>query len=154
MSMDHRDTPALPRRVFVAAGMSAVLAGSAIALSVLGGMSDVEASSFQFSRGVSLSAGEEARLRGLLAEALPDERVHVTIVGHTGDSGDVAANLALSEERAALVQAMALAAGIGTDRMTFQGVGGSAPLPKENGESERSYQSRLARVEVTLQLRR
>lgn len=154
MSMNQRETPFIPRRAFVAAGLSAVLAGSTVSLAVLGGMSRVEASAFQFSRGTSLATGEEARLRGLLAKALPDARVHVTILGHTGDAGDATANLALSEERAALVQAIAEAAGIGPDRMTAQGVGGAAPLPQENGESDRAYQSRLARVEVSLQMRK
>jgi len=154
VNSDHHNTPVLPRRVFVTAGLSAVLAGAAVLLAIFGGMSDVETSSFQFSRGVSFAAGEEARLRGLLAQALPDQRVHVTILGHTGDAGDVDANLALSEERATLVQAMALAAGIGPDRVTVQGVGGNAPLPKDNSESDRAYQSRLARVEVSLQLRK
>lgn len=154
MRMTQRATPILPRRAFVAAGLSAVLAGSAVSLAIFGGMSKVRASSFQFSRGTSLATGEEARLRGLLAQALADERIHVTVLGHTGDAGDPAANLALSDERAAVVHAMALAAGIEPDRITLKGVGGAAPLPQVDGESDRAYQSRLARVEVALQLRK
>ena len=154
MSMNKRATPLMPRRAFFAAGLSAVLAGSAASLAVFGKMSEVQASSFQFSRGTSLVAGEEVRLRGLLSQALPDERIHVTILAHTGDAGDVAANLALSEERAAVVQSMALATGIGQDRITVHSVGGASPLPQEDGESDRAYQSRLARVEVALQLRK
>ncbi|MEM9426959.1 MAG: OmpA family protein [Pseudomonadota bacterium] len=154
MSVNQRETPLIPRRAFVAAGLSAVLAGAAVSLGVIGGVSGVEASAFQFSRGVSLATGEEARLRGILARALPDERIHVTILGHTGDAGDATANLALSEERAALVQSMAQAAGIPPDRITALGLGGAAPLPKEDGESDRAYQSRLARVEVSLQMRK
>lgn len=154
MSMNQREAPLIPRRAFFAAGLSAVMAGSAVSLAVLGGMSDVEASSFQFSRGTSLAAGEEARLQGLLAQALPDERIHVTVLGHSGDAGDAAANLALSEERALLVHSAAKAMGIGNDRITARGVGGATPLPKVDGESDRAYQSRLARVEVSLQLRK
>lgn len=154
MSVKQRETPLIPRRTFVAAGLSAVLAGTAVSLGVIGGVSGVEASAFQFSRGVSLATGEEARLRGMLARALPDERVHVTILGHTGEAGDATANLALSEERAALVQSIAQAVGITPDRITARGVGGASPLPKEDGESDRAYQSRLARVEVSLQMRK
>ncbi|MEM8803590.1 MAG: OmpA family protein [Pseudomonadota bacterium] len=134
--------------------MSAVLAGSAVALGILGGASQVQTGSFQFSRGLSFANGDEARLRGLLAGAVADERIHVTIVGHTGSAGDDAANLELSEERADLAQTMAVTLGIPASRITARGVGGAAPLAKEDGESDRAYQSRLARVEVSLQMRR
>lgn len=150
----QQTAPLLPRRAFLAAGLSAVVAGSAVALGLLGGLSAVDAESFQFSRGTSLANGEEGRLRGFLASALPDERVHVTIVGHSGSTGDAAANLALSEERAAFAKALAEEVGIAPSRITASGVGGGAPLSQDSGESDRSYQSRLARVEVSLQLRR
>ncbi len=152
--MKEHEHPFLPRRAFFAAGLSAILAGSATTLAVIGGLSETEGGMFQFSRGVSLTSGAEVRLRGLLARALPDERVHVTIIGHTGDAGDASANLSLSEERAALALAMAEELGIARDRITSRGVGGASPLPREDGESERAYQSRLARVEVSLQMRR
>lgn len=154
MDVKQHDMPLFPRRAFLAAGLSAVLAGSGVALALFGGVSEVDADAFQFSRGVSLANGEEARLRGFLAAALPDERVHVTIVGHTGDAGDAAANLELSEERAAVALAMAQDMGFPPDRITSSGVGGASPLSKESGESDRAFQSRLARVEVSLQVRR
>lgn len=154
MDVKQQNTPLLPRRAFVAGGLSAVLAGAGVGLALLGGVSQVEASDFQFSRGVTLANGEEERLRGILARALPDERVHVTIVGHSGDVGDAAANLSLSEERAALAQSLALGLGIAADRITARGVGGASPLAQEDGESDRAYQARLARVEVSLQVRR
>ncbi len=146
--------PVIPRRAFVAAALSALAAGGAVTLGMLGGLSSVQSDVFQFSRGTSFVTGEEARLRGLLAEALPDERVHVTIVGHTGDAGDASANLALSEERAARAVSIAQSLGIPGDRITATGVGGDAPLAQANGESDRAFQSRLARVEISLQVRR
>lgn len=149
-----RKPPLLPRRVFLAATLSAVCAGGGAALAVLGGASNVETGSFQFTRGVSFAFGEEERLRGVLGRALKDERVHVTILGHTGSAGDPAANLVLSEQRAAIAEALARDLGIAPDRMTARGLGGASPLPKEDGEGDRAYQSRLARVDVSLQLRR
>ncbi|MDA9207834.1 OmpA family protein [Octadecabacter sp.] len=123
-------------------------------LSLWGGLSQINGDLFQFSRGSSFAASEENRLRGLLSQALPDERIHITIVAHTGNSGDASANLALSEDRAELVYTIATNLGIDAYRITARGVGGSAPLPKSEGESDRAYQSRLARVEVSLQMRK
>ena len=39
-------------------------------------------------------------------------------------------------------------------QLTVTGVGGAAPLPKRAGESDRAHQSRLARVDVSVQMRR
>ena len=121
---------------------------------MLGNLSSPASEVFQFSRGLALAAGEEARLRGFLADALADERVAVTIVGHTGDAGDTEANQTLSVERAEMVRQVAAGMGIAPARMNAQGVGGAAALPKQDGESARAYQARLARVEVALQMRR
>ncbi|MEO0381850.1 MAG: OmpA family protein [Pseudomonadota bacterium] len=146
--------PALPRRVFLAAGLSAVFAGSAVALGLLGGLSRVHSETFQFSRGTSLAAGEEARLRALLVSALNDDRIHVTIIAHTGSTGDVAANQDLSDMRAEMGQSIARDMGLATNRITARGVGGGSPAAKQTGESDRAHQSRLARMEVALQMRR
>jgi len=154
MSPNIQKMPLLPRRSFLAAGLSAVLAGSAAYLAIAGGVTAVQRATFQFSRGVSLAKGDREALRGFLARALPDERMHVTILAHTGSTGDSHANIKLSQERAAFVEALAKDLGIAQERITARGLGGSAPLGKDPGESERAFQSRLARVEVALQLRR
>ncbi|MEM6477775.1 MAG: OmpA family protein [Pseudomonadota bacterium] len=146
--------PIFPRRVFVAAALSAACAGGAAGLAGLGVLSAPQSAEFQFSRGTSFASGEEARLRALLAEALADERLNVTIIGHTGDAGDPQANLALSDERAALALEIAQSMGISAAQLSAQGVGGGAPLARLEGESERAHQIRLARVTVALQLRR
>lgn len=144
----------LPRRAFVAAALSAVTAASAVALGLYGGLSTPESQHFSFSRGLTWAGQDGERLRGFLAGALEDERIHVTIFGHSGSTGDAAANFNLSLERAELARAVAKNLGITADRMTVQGLGGGRPLPKMEGESTRAHQSRLSRVEVILQMRK
>lgn len=143
-----------PRRTLLAAGLSALVAGGAVGLAAIGNLSAVDQASFLFSRGTALANGSETQLRGFLAQALEDDRIVVVILGHSSNVGDETANLALSEERAVLAQEIATELGIARDRITATGVGGGAPLPKDTGESDRAYQSRLARVEVSLQRRR
>ncbi len=148
------NSPILPRRAFVVAALSAVTAASFISLGVIGGLSRIDQGMFQFTRGLSLAAGQESRLRGFLSDALSDERIQVIILGHTSDAGNDNANLKLSEERAALVRTIAEEMGIASDRITANGVGSSAPLDREEGETDRAFQQRMARVEVALQMRR
>lgn len=121
---------------------------------MVGGLSAPAAESFQFARSTAFVAGEETRLKGFLTTALKDDRIDVVILGHSGTLGDGAANLELSEARAAAALALAEDLGIATSRLTARGVGGGAPLVQEDGEGDRAYQSRLSRVEVTLQMRR
>lgn len=151
--MNERE-PRLPRRLFVAAGLAALLAAGGVSLATLGLATAPMTETFRFSRGASFAAGEEARLRGHLLPAVEDERVAVVIVGHTGTQGDEAANLSLSEERAAAARAIAVDAGIAADRITATGMGGAAPAARAPGLSDRAYETSLARVEVTLQVRR
>ena len=73
-----------PRRAFVAAVLSGVTAASAIGLGLYGGLSMPESQDFGFSRGVKWAAQDGERLRGFLARALEDDRIHVTIFGHSG----------------------------------------------------------------------
>ena len=146
--------PPLPRRVFLAAGLAAVTAAAATGLAVWGNLGAPETETFQFSRGASFANGEEDRLRGALTLALNDDRYAVVISGHSGTEGDAQANLELSETRAEAARAIALDLGIDPGRVTAAALGGGAPLAQEQGESDRAYQSRLARVDVTFQVRR
>lgn len=154
MNADGKSSPIFPRRAVIAAAFSALIAGSAVGFGIIGGMTAVQSDVFQFSRGLAFATGEEARLRGVLASALKDDRLYVTVLAHTGDAGDVAANLDLSQDRADLVMDMARQLGLDETQITAQGLGGGAPLPKLSDESDRAYQVRLARVEVSLQVRK
>ena len=146
--------PVFPRRAFVAAGLSALVAGGGVLLAGVGAITAPRTETFRFSRGTTFASGEGERLRGHLAGALADDRVHMTILGHSGDRGDAAANRALSEARAEAAATVAREMGLPAARITASGVGGSDPVPRRDGESDRAYQARLARVEVSLQVRR
>ncbi|MEM1341995.1 MAG: OmpA family protein [Pseudomonadota bacterium] len=147
-------SPAMPRRVFLAAGLAALTAGGAVALATLGGLGAPQQESFRFSRGTAFAAGEEDRLRAFVLEAARDDAIAVVIAGHSGTSGDAEANRDLSQDRAARAAEIARAAGVPDARISVVALGGAAPLSQETGEAERAYQARLARVEVSLQVRR
>jgi len=150
----ERATPVFPRRAFVAAGLSAIVAGGAVGLGYYGGVTAPVEQTFQFSRGTSLTAEDSAALRAFLTTALTDDRFVVTVIGHTGEAGDPSANQALSEARAMHVLEIATNMGIPASRIVATGVGGADPLPKDSDETDRAHQSRLARVVVSVQLRR
>ncbi|MEL6644212.1 MAG: OmpA family protein [Pseudomonadota bacterium] len=146
--------PRPPRRLFLASALAAVCAGGVTALVALGAVDQPQTETFQFARGTTFANGEEARLRALLAEAATDARIAVTVIGHSGTQGDATANTALSQARADLVADMAAAMGIDDTRLSATGIGGSAPLPKPDGVSDRAHESALSRVDVSLQVRR
>jgi outer membrane protein OmpA-like peptidoglycan-associated protein len=146
--------PRPPRRLFLAALLAAAAAGGATALAIFGSLTGATTETFRFSRGTTLGTGEEARLRGFLAAAAQDDRLAVVIIGHTGTQGDAQANIALSESRAEAVAGIARDMGIDARRIRASGAGGGAPAPREAGQSERAYETDLARADVTLQVRR
>ena len=75
----------------------------------------------------------------------------IVVKGHTGLRGDRAANRKLSQERAKTVaRYLAITHQIGENRMRAAGLGSSQPLAKKQGESNRSYDYRLPRVELAL----
>nr|WP_239479732.1 OmpA family protein [Actibacterium sp. 188UL27-1] len=103
--------------------------------------------SFRFSRGAALAPGEEQRLRGFLSEAAANPRIGLRITGHTGTTGDAAANLTLSNVRANVARQMAQTLGIPDDNILFAGgVGGANPPPGD--DSSREAQRAMARVTV------
>ncbi|MEM6276530.1 MAG: OmpA family protein [Pseudomonadota bacterium] len=144
----------MPRRAFVAAALSAVCAGGAVALAIFGAVDAPETQSFQFSRGTTLQPGEAERLEAMLSAAALDDRIVVTIIGHSGTTGDSGANDELSFQRATVVVEAAAALSIARGRLTAIGLGGAQPLAQNEGEGDRAYQARLARVDVSLQVRR
>ena len=82
-------------------------------------------------------------------EHYPNFRVEVR--GHSGTKGDPHANLALSQQRAqAVVRYIEIAHTLDENRIRAVGFGGSRPLQRKPGESNRAYNYRLPRVEIAL----
>lgn len=78
-------------------------------------------------------------------------RFRLVIKGHTGLSGDPRANFELSSERAESVRRyFEITYGVDPDRLRTVGFGADRPLPRLPGESDRSYNYRLPRVELGL----
>lgn len=79
----------------------------------------------------------------------PNFRVEVR--GHTGQSGDPAANKQLSSERAeSVLRYLEITYGLQPNRWRSVGYGSDTPLPRLAGESDRAYGYRLPRVELVL----
>lgn len=75
----------------------------------------------------------------------------VVVKGHTGTRGDADANRSLSAERALAVKEYLVSAfSMSEHRIHTVGMGGDEPLKRKDGESSRSYNDRLKRVEVFL----
>lgn len=79
----------------------------------------------------------------------PNFRIEVR--GHTGVRGDKQANQTLSEDRSdSVMRYLGITHDIEDNRARAVGFGGSKPLPKKPGESNRAYGYRLPRVEIVL----
>lgn len=109
-------------------------------------------------RKVSFASGSaELTLEGRSqVDAMMQDLAHyplfrVEIRGHTGVRGDKNANLNLSKQRADAVLAyINTAHQVDANRVRALGFGGTKPLSKKTGESNRAYNYRLPRVEVAL----
>lgn len=150
----NTSSPGLPRRAVIGAVLVALSLGGAAALGIAGAALSPSSEDFTFSRGTSFASGEEARLKARLAELAGDDRIVIRLTGHSGTQGDEAANLALSEERAETARSVAIDAGFPPRRIDWAGgVGGGDPLSKDSDVSDRAYQSSLARVTLSWQVR-
>lgn len=75
----------------------------------------------------------------------------VRVRGHTAQSGDPELNKALSLERAdSVARYMNVTYNVDPNRIKVVGMGSAQPLPRQANESDRAYQYRLPRVEVSL----
>jgi len=75
----------------------------------------------------------------------------VQVRGHTALSGDPEENLRLSLDRAeAVARYMNVTYNVDANRVRVRGLGSSQPLPRLPDESDRTFQYRLPRVEISL----
>jgi outer membrane protein OmpA-like peptidoglycan-associated protein/ABC-type nitrate/sulfonate/bicarbonate transport system substrate-binding protein len=75
----------------------------------------------------------------------------VLVRGHTGLNGDPEENKRLSADRAeAVARYMNVTYNVDLNRMRVVGLGATQPLARAAGETERAYQYRLPRVEISL----
>jgi outer membrane protein OmpA-like peptidoglycan-associated protein len=146
--------PKPPRRLILASLLAAGIAGVAVLLGGMGYVTAPKTESFRFARSTVFADGEEDQLRRFLLAAVQDDRVKVVIVGHSGTAGDAEANQQLSLSRAVVAEQIAVGLGIPPDNVSAVGLGGAAPLDQADGVGERAWQAQLARVDVTLQVRR
>ena len=74
--------------------------------------------------------------------------VKMKIGGYTDNTGDPAANLKLSQERATNVMSAIVAQGVGSDRLTAEGYGEQFPVA-DNSTEEGRHQNRRIAMRVT-----
>ena len=103
-----------------------------------------------FSSGIEMVDQADQVLDRALEDALLRHQSRIIITGHTGTRGDPEANQALSEKRARVVARSLIDSGIDEDRIETLGMGGSAPLDRVADESDRAFQRRLPRTEITI----
>lgn len=91
----------------------------------------------------TLESGDFASLHGIAAylAAHPDRKI--TIVGHTDAQGNLAANLALSRQRARSVVESLVDLGVARAQLTFDGVGFLAPRASNLTETGRTQNRRV-----------
>jgi outer membrane protein OmpA-like peptidoglycan-associated protein len=75
----------------------------------------------------------------------------ILVGGHTSLSGDPEANKNLSQQRAeAVARYLTITYNVDENRIRSVGFGGEKPLPRERDESDRTYNYRLPRVQISL----
>jgi outer membrane protein OmpA-like peptidoglycan-associated protein len=105
----------------------------------------------EFARSDRMADDADGTIAEVAAAAKANPAVTVRVVGHTETGGDVQANIELSERRADKVRQALISDGIEGTRILASGVGGNAPLPRQDGESDAAWLRRQARVEIKLE---
>ena len=102
------------------------------------------APSISFGSGSSKSDTYDASISGIVSFANQYPEAFLNVSGYTDSQGAEAANLALSKKRAKRVADSLIAAGVGADRITYEGYGETNPiadnLTKEGRELNRRVQ--------------
>ena len=101
-----------------------------------------------FATGSATIEPESAAALEVIAGYLGESGGPFYIVGHTDDTGALAANLKLSEDRAAAVkQALVADYGVSAERLETRGVGPLAPVSNNTGEAGRALNRRVEIVQ-------
>lgn len=103
-----------------------------------------------FERGVSLDQDTKSLIAQAFKESVSRPEASIVVSGHSGSRGDTQANLNLSKQRAEVIEQRLADQGLDPDRIEVVGLGGSELLARKENESERSYQRRLARVDILI----
>ncbi|MES2665373.1 MAG: OmpA family protein [Pseudomonadota bacterium] len=93
-----------------------------------------------------LSSGHYPSIRDLVATLQADPAAEVTLLGHTDATGPLAANLAISQQRAEAVKAALVAGGIAPDRIVATGMGPKSPRAGNDTEEGRRQNRRVEAV--------
>lgn len=98
-----------------------------------------------FSAGAAdLEAGDYSSLRDLAQWLQADRKRRITLIGHSDATGRLAANIALSKQRAASVRAMLLKTfDLREEQIDFDGVGPAAPRASESTPAGRAQNRRV-----------
>lgn len=105
-----------------------------------------------FQSGLSdLDIPEKEKLDAAVSRLKHYPTFRIVVSGHTSNQGDHDANVALSHDRAdAVCRYLQVTYSIDQNRLRSVGYGGDRPLSRQPGESDRAYQYRLPRVELSL----
>lgn len=104
----------------------------------------------KFDIGTSLDDGASAAIDAAAARLAEEPAAILVVTGHTGTSGDVDANQALSEARADAVAQRLLEAGVSDDRIVRLGAAGELPAPRDDGMSDAAYERALPRAVIVI----
>lgn len=91
----------------------------------------------------TLKPGARNVLTRVADQLKANERVRVTIEGHTDSTGSDALNMRLSEQRAAAVRDYLSSQGIATGRLSIQGMGKNAPIATNDTPAGRQQNRRV-----------
>ncbi len=111
-------------------------------------MESVKAHALFDTNSSELRSEGKAELDPLVQDMQSDPQMVATIVGHTDSRGSEEYNLGLSERRAQAVADYIMDGGIGSDRLTVQGLGESDPVAS-NDTPEGRQENRRVDIEVT-----
>ena len=96
----------------------------------------------------TLTAASDAQLNEVATLLKDNAAVHIKVGGYTDNTGDAAANLKLSSERAAAVKDALIAKGVDAARVESEGYGVEHPVASNDSEEGRA-QNRRVDINVT-----